>query len=246
LRRWLSAGLAATGALNRMLDDELRDGVLTGPALAREVSGCLGPGEALVVSSSNAVRDLDLAGGPFPDPQLLGPAPVVLANRGLAGIDGTLSTACGVALARAATGLPLPVRVLLGDLAFVHDINGLLSGPAERRVRLQVIVLDDAGGGIFCLLEPGDLAVQDVSGAGTAVFERVFATESGADLRALSTAVGARYVPVDHPVELRAALTEPAAGVSVLHVRVGRQGRRAQAEALAGAVRAAVDAVVTT
>lgn len=243
LHRWLAAGRVATVALDRILDDGLRDGVLTGPALAREVSGALGPGEALVVSSSNAVRDLDLAGHPFPVPQPPGLVPLVLANRGLAGIDGTLSTACGVALARAEAGLPLPVRALLGDLAFVHDVNGLLRGPAERRVRLQVIVLDDAGGGIFSLLEPGALAERDAPGTGAAVFERVFATPSGADLRALSTAVGARYVPVDHPAALSEALGRPAGGVSVLHVRAGRRGRRAQAEALAGAVRVAVDAV---
>lgn len=254
LDRWLIAGKAAADAVDRVLDadvrepaaaDDVRPGpVLTGPLIAREVAAALGPGEALVAGSSNAVRDLDLAAHPFPTPQPPEQVPVVLANRGLAGIDGTLSTACGVALARSTAQRPLPVRVLLGDLAFVHDANGLLSGPAERRPALQVIVLDDDGGGIFSLLEPGTLAERDGSGAGAVVFERVFATPSGADLPALCTAVGAQYVPVDDPAALRETLANPADGVSVLHVRAGRQGRRAQAEALADAVRAAVDAAV--
>ncbi len=95
----------------------------------------------LVVASSNAVRDLDLA-------------PMVpirtLANRGLAGIDGTVSTAVGAALANAG-----PTYALLGDLAFLHDANGLLLGPAEPRPDLRIVVVNDDGGGIFSLLEQG-------------------------------------------------------------------------------------------
>jgi 2-succinyl-5-enolpyruvyl-6-hydroxy-3-cyclohexene-1-carboxylate synthase len=244
LGRWLSAAAAAAAAVDGLLDapgDGAGGPALTGPLIAREVVAALGPGEALVAGSSNAVRDLDLAAHPFvTSGAATSDVPAVLANRGLAGIDGTLATACGVALARAADGRPTPVRVLLGDLAFVHDANGLLSGPAERRPQVQVVLLDDDGGGIFSLLEPGERAAR--SAADDAVFERVFATPAGADLPALCAAVGAGYVAIGDLSTLRGALAEPAEGVSVLHVRVCRAGRRAQSAALGAAVRSAVAA----
>lgn len=255
LERWLVAGRVAVDTVDAVLaaDDAAGDGrcQLTGPVLAREVAAALGPGEALVAGSSNAVRDLDLAAHAFP---ATAPAPVsvslseartVLANRGLAGIDGTLSTACGVALARAADGRPVPVRVLVGDLSFLHDATGLLSGPWERRPQVQVVLLDDGGGGIFGLLEPGGRAVRSAGDA--AVFERVFATPSGADLPALCAAVGAAYTAIgeqDGLEGLREALAKPGDGVSVVHVRVDRSARRAQAQVISDAVRSAVDAAL--
>jgi 2-succinyl-5-enolpyruvyl-6-hydroxy-3-cyclohexene-1-carboxylate synthase len=242
LDRWLVAGRVAVVTVDTILD-AAAEGRLTGPVLARETAAALGPGEALVAGSSNAVRDLDLAAHAFPAPAAPSEARVVLANRGLAGIDGTLSTACGVALARVADGRPVPVRALVGDLSFLHDATGLLSGPWERRPQVQVVLLDDGGGGIFGLLEPGGLAARSADDA--AVFERVFATPSGADLPALCAAVGAAYVPIgerDGLDGLREALAKPADGVSVVHVRVDRSGRREQAQVIADAVRSAVDA----
>jgi 2-succinyl-5-enolpyruvyl-6-hydroxy-3-cyclohexene-1-carboxylate synthase len=244
LDRWLVAGRVAVVTLDTILD-AAAEGRLTGPVLARETAAALGPGEALVAGSSNAVRDLDLAAQAFPAPAVVSEARVVLANRGLAGIDGTLSTACGVALARAADGRPVPVRVLVGDLSFLHDATGLLSGPWERRPQVQVVLLDDDGGGIFQLLEPGGRAVRGAGDA--AVFERVFATPSGADLPALCAAIGATYTAVgeqDGLDGLRESLAKPADGVSVVHVRVDRSGRRVQAQAIADAVRSAVDAAL--
>ncbi|HET9655081.1 MAG TPA: 2-succinyl-5-enolpyruvyl-6-hydroxy-3-cyclohexene-1-carboxylic-acid synthase [Kineosporiaceae bacterium] len=240
LDRWLAADRVAAAAVDAVLDAEEAAGRCCGPLIARELAAALGPGEVLVAGASNSVRDLDLAARPFPEPAPALEAVVVLANRGLAGIDGTLSTACGVALARAADGRPLPVRALLGDLTFVHDASGLLSGPAERRPQVQVVLLDDDGGGIFGLLEPGARAGR---GPGDeAVFERVFATPSGADLPALCAAVGAAYTSVGDPAGLRRALAEPASGVSVLHLRVDRQDHRALAGRIADAVRSALDA----
>jgi 2-succinyl-5-enolpyruvyl-6-hydroxy-3-cyclohexene-1-carboxylate synthase len=239
LDRWLAAGRAVTAAVDAVLDAEEAAGRLTGPLLAREVAAALGPGDVLVAGSSNAIRDLDLAAHPFAEPASALEAAAVLANRGLAGIDGTLSTACGVALGRAADGRPLPVRVLVGDLTFLHDASGLLSGPAERRPQVQVVLLDDAGGGIFALLEPGARAARGPADA--AVFDRVFATPSGADLPALCTAVGAAYAEVGDLTTLRKELGQPAAGVSVLHVRLDRRLHRGLADRIAVEVGAALD-----
>ena len=129
----------------------------------------------LVLGSSNPVRDVDLAvAGPIADE--------VLANRGLAGIDGVVSTAVGIALTRT----PAPTYALLGDLTFLHDANGLLIGPDEPTPDLTLVVVNDDGGGIFTTLEHG-------APERAADFERVFGTPTGTDLAALCRAHGIRH-----------------------------------------------------
>lgn len=215
---WLAAWRAADAAASRVIDVELVAGSsdparrsaprLTGPQVARAVADACTPDDVLVVGSSNPVRDLDLVAR-WVDP------PTVLANRGLAGIDGTLSTALGVALAMPGRR----TRALVGDLTFLHDVGGLLRGPDEPRADLQIVVANDEGGSIFATLEHGE-----PSRAST--FERVFATPHTADLAALCAGYGVRHVrAVDGPA-LAAALAAPGRGVSVVEVRVDRSGRR--------------------
>jgi 2-succinyl-5-enolpyruvyl-6-hydroxy-3-cyclohexene-1-carboxylate synthase len=177
----------------------------------------------LVVGASNPVRDVELALGLDGDPG------TVLANRGLAGIDGTLSTAAGVALA---TGRR--TRVLVGDLTFLHDVGGLLVGPAEPRPDLAVVVVNDDGGSIFATLEHGALAATDVGASAT--FERVFGTPHGADLAGLCAGYGVEHRPVPDVAALRAVLAEPADGVRVVEVRVPRADRLAESRDLAARV----------
>ena len=105
--------------------------------------GPLRPSDVLLVGSSNPVRDLDLA--PVGER-----APAVFANRGLAGIDGMVSTAVGVAW-----GSGAPVTALLGDLTLLHDVSGLVVGPLEPRPDLRFVVVNDDGGSIFATLEQG-------------------------------------------------------------------------------------------
>jgi 2-succinyl-5-enolpyruvyl-6-hydroxy-3-cyclohexene-1-carboxylate synthase len=230
LTAWQVAGAAAATAIDLFLDQEAEAGRLTGPLIAREVAAASQVGDVLFVGSSNPIRDLDLAAGPFePDVR-------VLANRGLAGIDGTLSTASGVALALAAGSARGQVRCLVGDLTFLHDIGGLLVGPLEERVQLQVVVLDDGGGGIFGLLEHG---VRAGFGPGQrAIFERVFATPQQADLAALCAGCAVSYQSVDDVAGLRKALVVPPTGTSVIHVRVDRAAHRDVADRLKTAVEA--------
>ncbi|WP_124344706.1 thiamine pyrophosphate-dependent enzyme, partial [Cellulomonas algicola] len=231
LEAWQTAGKAADAAVDALLDGpgerdarRSRSGTrVTGPALARAVAGVLQPHDVLVVGSSNPVRDLDLVAR-------WDTAPLVLANRGLAGIDGTLSTAAGVAL-----GLPRRrVRALVGDLTFLHDVGGLLRGPLEPVVDLQVVVANDDGGSIFATLEPGE---PDRSG----VFERVFATPHGVDVAALCAGYGVRHTRVVDAEGLLPALAAPGPGLSVVEVRVDRTGRRALGERVAADVARAVD-----
>ncbi|TDD69426.1 2-succinyl-5-enolpyruvyl-6-hydroxy-3-cyclohexene-1-carboxylic-acid synthase [Jiangella aurantiaca] len=221
---WLASWQRAAKAAQDAVDGVLAAGPLSGPAVAALVWAARRPGETLVAGSSNPIRDLDLAAAPLSATDG-GP---VLANRGLAGIDGTLSTATGVAL-----GTGLPVRALVGDLTFLHDAGGLLIGPLEDRSDLQIVVVNDDGGGIFALLEHGDPAHADR-------FERVFGTPHGADLASLCAGYGVAHRRVTDGASLRAALAEPVTGRSVLEVPVARAALRD----LHARIRAAVTAAL--
>ena len=119
-------------------------GGLNGPLVAQEVWG-MAKGN-LVFGSSNVIRDADLCGTPADKS-----AAHVYANRGLAGIDGTIATATGIAQTRAG----LKTTVLLGDVTFLHDVGGLLLGLGEPEPEMDVVVLNDGGGAIFSTLEHG-------------------------------------------------------------------------------------------
>src|SRR5690606_752141 len=112
--------------LSARIDAELVGPGLTPLRVAAVVSEAVGPDTSLVVGSSQPVRDLDLMGVPWPPLEHR----FVVGNRGLAGIDGVVSTAVGIALGR-----PKASRTIafMGDLTFLHDTNGLLIGPSEPR-----------------------------------------------------------------------------------------------------------------
>jgi 2-succinyl-5-enolpyruvyl-6-hydroxy-3-cyclohexene-1-carboxylate synthase len=216
-QRWDRAGKLAADTVDETLDV---DSALSGPWVAREVvNACAADGSTLVVAASNSIRDVDLAGRPL--------GVRTISNRGLAGIDGTVATAEGVALA---TG---PTRLLLGDLAFLHDANALLPVPGETRPDLTVVVLNDDGGGIFETLEHA--AVVD---RGT--FERVVATPHGVRIASLCAAFGVPHTRPTTRAEALAAITEPARGLRVVEVVVDRAQVRPRLERITAAVRAAV------
>ncbi|MFB9732850.1 2-succinyl-5-enolpyruvyl-6-hydroxy-3-cyclohexene-1-carboxylic-acid synthase, partial [Ornithinimicrobium kibberense] len=149
-------------------------------------------------------------------------APRVVAGRGLAGIDGTVSTAVGVGLAGVGGGRTV---ALLGDLTFLHDANGLLVGPDEPRPDLTVVVVNDDGGGIFSTLEYGDPARAGTAGSRAAT-ERLFGTPHGTDLEALCAAHRVEHHRVGTTEALADLLGRPASGIRVLEVPVDRAGHR--------------------
>ncbi|SEJ13736.1 2-succinyl-5-enolpyruvyl-6-hydroxy-3-cyclohexene-1-carboxylic-acid synthase, partial [Demequina mangrovi] len=163
----------------------------------------LGPDVWGVVGSSGPVRALDR----FMPSALAGAAPMLLANRGLAGIDGTVSTAAGIAF-----GAGRAVHALMGDVTFLHEAGGLLIGPREERPRLRIVVVNDGGGTIFSGLEHG--------GAPAANLERVFTTPHGADIGALCAGYRVPHRAVRSRDELRDALAAPAGGLEVVEALV--------------------------
>ncbi|HEY8523850.1 MAG TPA: 2-succinyl-5-enolpyruvyl-6-hydroxy-3-cyclohexene-1-carboxylic-acid synthase [Acidimicrobiales bacterium] len=234
LDAWQAAARAAASALAARLDapgggpdgGSPPGGGSSEPAVARQVVAALPHGAELVVSSSMPVRDVERYASPRRGLR-------ISANRGANGIDGVVSTAVGVAV-----GSGAPTALLIGDLAFLHDSNGLL-GAAGRGVDLVCVVVDNDGGGIFSFLPQARLVPSDR-------FEQLFGTPHGLDLVAVAAALGAeaRAVTGDLPGAVRAALDR--GGLQVLVVRtdraanveVHRQLDRAVADAVDAALRA--------
>jgi 2-succinyl-5-enolpyruvyl-6-hydroxy-3-cyclohexene-1-carboxylate synthase len=156
-----------------MLGDELSE-----PLLARELAARLPAGATLLVASSMPVRDLESFAPVREDP------PRVLSNRGANGIDGTVSTAYGIA--SVSDG---PVVALLGDVALLHDVGGLLAG-RRLGIPLVLVVIDNDGGGIFEFLPVG--AERDF-------FEEHVATPHGVDLSLAAALYGCAH---ERPADL--------------------------------------------
>ncbi|MET7773857.1 2-succinyl-5-enolpyruvyl-6-hydroxy-3-cyclohexene-1-carboxylic-acid synthase [Nocardia sp. NPDC005366] len=205
---WLARCRELDATANQVVRDELAAHPKpTGLHVAAVVMDALRPGDQLLLGASNPVRDAALVSYPRPDVK-------VLSNRGVAGIDGTVSAAVGAALAHDGRTV-----ALMGDLTFLHDASGLLIGRGEPRPEdLTIVVANDDGGGIFELLEQGDPQY-------AGVFERVFGTPHGMDLAALCAAYRIPHSQVD-PERLAVELAAPAHGVRVLEVATERSSLR--------------------
>jgi 2-succinyl-5-enolpyruvyl-6-hydroxy-3-cyclohexene-1-carboxylate synthase len=221
LEAWRHADAVAATATDEILD-KLEEP--SEPGVARDLAAALPAGALLWAASSQPIRDLDQHMAPRDGLR-------VLASRGASGIDGLVSTATGAALAHADAGGG-PAFALLGDLAFLHDLPGLVLGPAERRPDLCLVVINNDGGGIFSDLEPAAFG---------GPFERVFGTPHGARIEPLAHAVGVPYTLVERPASLAGAAHQAGrAGLRIVEVRTGRPAQAALRTRLRAAAVAAL------
>jgi 2-succinyl-5-enolpyruvyl-6-hydroxy-3-cyclohexene-1-carboxylate synthase len=158
--------------------------------IAREIGAAIPTGTSLFVSSSRPIRDLEGFASARTGVE-------TFANRGLAGIDGNISTALGIASQRKET------IAVLGDLGFLHDLTGLIH---NEDINLKILVINNDGGGIFSTL----------SQRGVAGFEEVFGTPHGKDLAAIASAIGVPAKTISTEAELKSELAAPIKGVSVV------------------------------
>ncbi len=212
IERWIAAGRALAAerdaeaapdsALSRAeyARAELAEGrtPITRRELVTQVWDRTWPHDRLVVAASRLIRELDAWAGPK--------AVTARANRGLAGIDGTVSTASGIALAHERSSGAGLTRLLIGDLALLHDAGGLHVPPGEERPRLQIIVGNDRGGSLFELLEVAGSAHADD-------FARVQRTPHDVDLEQLAAAFGWPFERVADRAGLRRALSQSRPGI---------------------------------
>jgi 2-succinyl-5-enolpyruvyl-6-hydroxy-3-cyclohexene-1-carboxylate synthase len=204
---WRTADEVARRTLDELLDgsDEPFE-----PRIARDVAGWIPDGGLLFVGNSTPVRDLDLAMAPRG-------GLTVIANRGASGIDGLVSTAIGVAVARRG-----PTLALLGDLSFLHDTGALLWNTASG-VDLTVVVVHNGGGHVFDLLPQRELPEH----------RSLFITPHAVDIGGLCAAAGAGHERVERASVLLPALDRAvgAGGLRVVEVMVDADlGLRRRAE----------------
>jgi 2-succinyl-5-enolpyruvyl-6-hydroxy-3-cyclohexene-1-carboxylate synthase len=202
---WAAADAAASRAIDRVLDARSEP---TEPAVARTLTRrCAAVGADLVVSSSMPIRDVEWFGD-------LSGSTRAFSNRGANGIDGVVSTAVGVAVANRPDGRR--TALLVGDIAFLHDSNGLL-GAAGRDIDLVVVVVDNDGGGIFSFL-PQRSALEEER------FEHLFGTPHSVDLAGLAAAHGVPVAEAMSAAEVRPAIDRAFAdgGLWVVLVRTDR------------------------
>jgi 2-succinyl-5-enolpyruvyl-6-hydroxy-3-cyclohexene-1-carboxylate synthase len=219
---WQRADERATCARDKIL---AQHPTLAEATVADTVLAALPTGALLVAGASMPVRELASA-----RPR---DGVTVISGRGAAGIDGTVSSAIGAALAwQLGAGSSRPAAALVGDLTFLHDSNGLLIGPAEHRPDLTIVVVNNNGGAVFALLEQGAEPY-------AAAFERIFGTPHGADLAAVCAVSGTRYTLVQDRAELEAALT-PIEGLQVVEVVTDRSRARELGQLVGAAVHAAI------
>lgn len=204
LNRWQSANDIAGSAVvdfSASLNESFEGGVLA------EVVACLPERATLFASSSMPVRDLDTFGEG--DARIIR----VMSNRGANGIDGVISTALGAAAVSSESGSG-PLVLAIGDIAFYHDMNGLLAA-GSHGIAATIVVINNDGGGIFSFLpQAGDQRH----------FEKLFGTPHGLDFSHAAEMYGATYERADNTESLRRAVTAgvEGRGLHIVEVRTDR------------------------
>jgi 2-succinyl-5-enolpyruvyl-6-hydroxy-3-cyclohexene-1-carboxylate synthase len=228
-RTWLEINAVTRQAIERQLDGqvELFEGKIFGNG---GLSALLPDQTLLYAGNSMPVRDLDTFLPAAPESLRC------LSNRGANGIDGVVSSALGASAADVG-----PVVLVIGDLSFYHDLNGLLAA-RKHGLDLLVVLVNNDGGGIFSFLPQAELASDD--------FETLFGTPHGLDFRPFVEGYGGRFVRIADWPGFRSAVSAALArgGLNVVEVPTDRARNvvlhravwRAVAEALSTATAAPV------
>ena len=200
----LTAGLRQN--VSQAIDTVLADSGLSEPTVARAVLASVRAGEVLLIGNSMPVRDADrfadLAADVDSDDV------DVICNRGVSGIDGTIATALGACLVSGK-----PTTAFVGDLAFLHDLGGVVA-TAQAAAAVRIVVVNNGGGGIFSFLP--------VAGASASVVERYFDTPHAFELAGIARSLGIAARVIDDLATLQAALSTPPARPEVIEVRTRR------------------------
>ena len=219
-RHWLDAWKQADRATRNAIDQSLaRDEALFEGRAAADVAALVPEDATLVVGNSMPIRDVDaFVRG---DRRRLR----IVSNRGANGIDGVLSTALG-----AAAVSDRPVVLLIGDLSFIHDLNGLLAAKLFD-LDATVVVVNNNGGGIFSFLPQAE----QLEGH---LFEALFGTPTGLDIGTAARLFGASYArPANWPAfrrDLCSAMQHR--GLSIVEVVTDRDRNVVQHRAVWAAV----------
>ena len=196
---WLQQWQTLDNEAANVVETALAANTLTGPSAAQVVWSQAGQGDQLFVAASWPVRHLEAYAATRSGLKVFG-------NRGANGIDGLISTATGVAI-----GTKKRTVLLMGDIAFLHDLGGLNLGEGQEQPNLTIVVLDNNGSGIFSQLEQGAAEYQEH-------YEKVFGTPHGKDLWVIAESLGIPAKQVTTKTELKFALEsfEKMPGIKVI------------------------------
>lgn len=223
--QWLTSWQQADAKAAAVVSSNLSTQTLTGPSAATQLWNHVADESALMVAASWPVRHIEAFAPARSGVQVFG-------NRGANGIDGLISTAWGIACEAAER-----TYLLIGDVAFLHDMSGLNVADGQPRPNLTIVVLDNDGSGIFSQLEQG--APQYAKH-----YEEVFGTPHGRDLWVIAESLGVPAKRVTTSDELDRALTmaDRIGGVSVI---VCTTGNRSDENALITRIKSEVAAALS-
>ena len=203
---WLSQWQLLDSNASTAISATLAPDTLSGPSATQFVWQLAGNDDQLFVAASWPVRHLEAYATKRNGLQVFG-------NRGANGIDGLISTAIGIGI-----GTGKRTVLLMGDIAFLHDLGGLNLGEGQEQPNLTVVVLDNNGSGIFSQLEQGADLYQEH-------YEKVFGTPHGKDLWVIAESLGIPAKQVSTKTELKFALEsfEKAPGIKVIVCLTGER-----------------------
>lgn len=214
---WRRAESAAQGAITKWTEQNFSE-----PTAARTVTRALSAGDHFVISSSMPIRDVEWFGE-------VTSGVSVYSNRGANGIDGVVSTAVGVALASGA-----PTYLLIGDVACLHDVNGLLA-LSRREVNLTIVVTNNDGGSIFSFLPQASVVSKSN-------FELLYGTPHGVSFENVAKTYDLKYQRAASVESLEKALSDD--GTRIIEVLFDRGVNVAQHDELQEVIVQSVNATV--